>query len=278
MTPTPLDLPLLFDALLGSAVGELLGGLLELGSSELAWAGESVSVVGGGGGAPVPLPLLGRMNWPSVSTTVSTNATVGPATTAWVWRTCRLLASGWLSGVIHITTGPLMPSGTVQLLIGCDKLTGMPPMSIWQLKFCGRTTCKREIESGGAMRGTVLTVVSVLALRAAELNCNCVPGVRFPVLVTESGTLASYAVRGKQRCGGGIRNLTQLVEVTHSRVMPVSQDPVMNPPAMARTSPGSKGMSNACGAGVAPCIKFRIVWWRDSSVTMEPAAARTAGS
>jgi hypothetical protein len=45
------------------------------------------------------------------------------------------------------------------------------------------------------MRGTVLTVVSVLALRADELNCNCVPIVIFPVLVTESGTLASYAVR-----------------------------------------------------------------------------------
>jgi hypothetical protein len=130
MTPTPLDLPLLFDALLGSAVGELLGGLLGLGRSELAWAGESVSVVGGGGGAPAPLPVLGRTSWASMSPTESMNATVGPETTAWVGRTCRLLASGWLSEVIHITTGPLMPSGTMQLLIGCDKLTGMPPMSI----------------------------------------------------------------------------------------------------------------------------------------------------
>lgn len=47
------------------------------------------------------------------------------------------------------------------------------------------------------MLRTVLTVVLVLLLRAGELNCNCVPVVIFPVLVTESATLASYAVKGK---------------------------------------------------------------------------------
>lgn len=148
MMPVPVDVPLLFDALLGSGVGELMGRLLELGRSELAWAGERVSVVGGG--APAPVLLL--TSWPSVSPTVSTNNTVGPATTVWVWRSCRLFSSGWLSGVIQIATGPLIPWGTMQLPIGCEVLVGWPPMSIWQLKFCGRTARKCEIESGGAMR------------------------------------------------------------------------------------------------------------------------------
>jgi hypothetical protein len=194
MTPVPLDVPLLFDALLGSAAGGLLGA----GTSELAWEGERVTVVGGGATAP----LLGRIIWPSSSPTVSMNATVGPATTAWVWRSCRLLGSGWLSGVIQIKTGPLIPWGTMQLLSGCEMVKGAPPVSIWQLKFCGWTIRKRENESGGAMRGTVLTVLSVLALRAGELNCNCVPVVTFPVLVMESGTLASNAVREKQKVQG----------------------------------------------------------------------------
>lgn len=52
------------------------------------------------------------------------------------------------------------------------------------------------------MRRTVLTVVLVLPLRAGELNCNCVPVVIFPVLVTESATLANYAVNGKTKVQG----------------------------------------------------------------------------
>ena len=126
--------------------------------------------------------------------------------------------------------------------------------------------------------GTVLTVVSVLLLRAGELNCNCVPIVTFPVLVTESAVLASYAVREKQRCRGCIRNLTWLVTVTHARVMPVLQGPLKNAPAIARTSLGRKGMSKACGSGLAPDIKFRTDWWRASLVMIEAAAARTVGS
>lgn len=154
MTPTPLDDPL-FDELLGSAaggvlgsaaeellgsaaeelLGELLGGLLGLGTSELAWAGARVSVEGGGAPAAAPLVLT---SCPSASPTVSTNNTVGPATTAWFWRSCRLLFNGWSSGVTQITTGPLMFGGTTHWLSGCEMLTGRPPTIIWQLKFCGR--------------------------------------------------------------------------------------------------------------------------------------------
>lgn len=144
MTPTPLPLgfPLLFDELLGSAagvlLGELLGGLsvvlLGLGTSELAWEGVRVSVEGGGVPAPAPLVLT---SCPSASPTVSANSTVGPATTGWFWRSCRLLFSGWLSAVIQTATGPVMFGGTTHWLIGCEMLTGRPPTIIWQ-KLCRR--------------------------------------------------------------------------------------------------------------------------------------------
>ena len=112
---------------------------------------------------------------------------------------------------------------------------------------------------------------------AGELNCNDVPMVIFPVLVMDSAALASYAEREK-KCQGRIRNLTRSITVAHVRVMPRSQGPLMNAPAMARTSGGVKAMSKAWGMALAPCITFRIVWWRASTVMMEAAATRTAGS
>jgi hypothetical protein len=52
----------------------------------------------------------------------------------------------------------------------------------------------------------------------------------------------------------------------------------MKPPAMARTSLGSKARSNGWEMAVALSKMFRMVLWRDSMVTMVAAAVRTRGS
>jgi len=90
----------------------------------------------------------------------------------------------------------------------------------------------------------------VLLLRAGELNCKEVPTPIEPVLVTESEGLAGT---------------------------PRSQ-PLMNEPAMARTSFGRRGMSNGWEMAEPPSKRFKTVWWRDSMVKMEAAAVRTRGS
>ena len=58
--------------------------------------------------------------------------------------------------------------------------------------------------------------------------------------------------------------------------MPRSQ-PEMKAPAMAKTSLGVKAKSNACGMAVPALRTFRIVWWRASTVRIEPAAVRRTG-
>ena len=52
----------------------------------------------------------------------------------------------------------------------------------------------------------------------------------------------------------------------------------MKGPAMARTSLGSKARSNGWEMAVALSKIFRMVLWRDSTVTMVAAAVRTRGS
>ena len=60
-------------------------------------------------------------------------------------------------------------------------------------------------------------------------------------------------------------------------LIPRSQ-PRMKELAIARTSLGRSGMSNDCGMTEELWKRLRMVWWRDSMVTMEAAAVRTRGS
>lgn len=54
----------------------------------------------------------------------------GPATTVWFWRSTTFVFSGWLSDVIKIATGPLIPSGTTHWSIGKERVAFAPPVSI----------------------------------------------------------------------------------------------------------------------------------------------------
>jgi hypothetical protein len=126
--------------------------------------------------------------------------------------------------------------------------------------------------------GTVLTVVSVLLLRAGELNSKRVSVVIVPLLVTVSATLASYAVRRRKKCRGCVRILAGLVTVTDARVMPVSQSSPKNACAMVTTSLGSMAMSKACGMAVLPVSTFIIDWCRASLVMMEALNVRASES
>lgn len=54
--------------------------------------------------------------------------------------------------------------------------------------------------------------------------------------------------------------------------------PEMKAPASAKTSFGVKAKSNACGMAVPALRTFRIVWWRASTVRIDPAAVRRMGS
>lgn len=55
--------------------------------------------------------------------------------------------------------------------------------------------------------------------------------------------------------------------------------PLINGPAIAKTSLGVKAISNGEGIAVpVPERILRIVWWRASTVRIEPAAARRTGS
>jgi len=90
----------------------------------------------------------------------------------------------------------------------------------------------------------------VLLLRAGELNVRVVSTVTVSVFVIVSEGLAG---------------------------IPRSQ-PEMNWLAIARTSLGSKGMSNGLEMAVASSKMFKMVPWRDSTVTMLAAALRTFGS
>jgi len=73
--------------------------------------------------------------------------------------------------------------------------------------------------------------VSLMLLRASKLNVNEVPAWMEPVVVTVKGGRPT---------------------------MPVSH-PEMKLPAIARTSWGSRGISNACGMAVPPFNTLRMV-------------------
>lgn len=139
------------------------------------------------------LPPLVRTSLPIELACTSTKVSSGPATIALLCRSTALPFKGWLSDVIQMAVTPLIPEGTMHWSIGRLIEKGRPPVIIWQLK------------------------PEVLPLRAGELNCNEVPTLMLPVVVTERAALA---------------------------FTPRSQ-PEMKAPAMASTSWGSRGMSKA---------------------------------
>lgn len=84
----------------------------------------------------VPVPV--RMSWPSNSGDESMKAIVGPAMSWVVARSRTLLMRGSLSDVMKIATGPLTPSGTMHSLNAKGMEKGLPPIIIWQNRFCDR--------------------------------------------------------------------------------------------------------------------------------------------
>jgi len=89
-------------------------------------------------------------------------------------------------------------------------------------------------------------------LIVAAWNVSAVPGPTVPVLVKLRGVL------------DGIGMLHQ---------------PVINGEAKARTSLGVSAKSKAEGMAVpVPERRLRMVWWRASTVKIDPAAARSTGS
>lgn len=88
-------------------------------------------------GVPAELDPV-RANWARTSGAVSMNAMVGPAMILSVAWSRTLLASGWLSEVMKIATGPLMPSGTTHWSKGRAMANAAPPTSIWHAKPCGK--------------------------------------------------------------------------------------------------------------------------------------------
>lgn len=109
----------------------------------------------------------------------------------------------------------------------------------------------REMEKAAPPTIMLQKRPSVEPLMAEDENSSLVPIATVPVLVRASDGFAGT---------------------------PRSQ-PEMKPPAMARTSDGVKGMSNAEGMTDAePARMLSTVWWRASTVRIEPAAVRRTGS
>jgi len=94
--------------------------------------------------------------------------------------------------------------------------------------------------------------VSLLLVIAADEKLSWVPGPTDPVLVIERPGLAGS---------------------------PRSQAPSKKGPARARTSLGVRAMSKADGIAVPLGeSKFKMVWWRASTVKIDAAESRRSGS
>lgn len=202
----------------------------------------------------VELPLLledvtppFRTSWPSAWGWVSMKAIVGPATNWDEARSRTLLRRGWLSDVIQIATGPLIPSGTMHWLIGREIDIGVPPNIIWQNNFC-TSMFDKSLRNRMNERKLTSTSWETVPLRAEEENDRTVPGPTDPVFVMVNVGLAG---------------------------IPRSQAPSKNGATMERTSSGLSAISKAAGIAVPlPDMMFNNVWWRASTVKIVPAAAR----
>jgi len=113
--------------------------LLDPDAMELASPRETVVVVAPATPLPALLLLLARTREESVSGWVSRKVTSGPATIALLMRSTAPPFRGWSSEVTQMATGPLMPEGTTHWLKGREMEKGMPPASIWQWNFCGKS-------------------------------------------------------------------------------------------------------------------------------------------
>ena len=91
------------------------------------------------------------------------------------------------------------------------------------------------------------------------------------MLVTVSGVLADREAKSGELRGGIIMKCWESVPV-----IPREQFEI-NWPAVARTSLGDKGMSNAWGMGESWLSKLNIVLWRASIDKMEAAAVKMCG-